>query len=98
MKALIAHTENGATAMRGHEYQSMAPIGMAATRVKAPSKMGGSNIGGMAATRKALTMRDDRAVKLLGRYSALRILPIKPLCVPIRSFNLGQHEEIILAE
>jgi len=65
MKALIAHTENGATAMRGHEYQSMAPIGMAATRVKAPSKMGGSNIGGMAATRKALTMRDDRAVKLL---------------------------------
>ena len=71
---------------------------VAATSVKAPSKMGGSTIGGMAATRKALTMRDDRAVKLLGRYSALRILPIKPLCVPIRSFNLGQHEEIIFAE
>ena len=38
---------------------------VAATSVKAPSKMGGSTIGGMAATRKALTMRDDRAVKLL---------------------------------
>jgi len=45
--------------------RGMKALIVAATSVKAPSKMGGSTIGGMAATRKALTMRDDRAVKLL---------------------------------